>query len=149
VQNNNNERSNNSSTHIRDEPLFHNTFGDRPGWIDPATTQIIVTQNVQGIKPIANDNKLQSGLVNILSLQSGITCLTEKNVKWRKYGYQKCFKDGVNKLYAASRHMFCSSSEIASDSYPKPGGTLTFRAKPLSVMDFSSYSREYALRALR
>jgi hypothetical protein len=124
LQNNNNERSNINSTHIRGEPLFNNIFGDRPGWIDPATTLRGLSHNVQGIRPIANDDKLQSGLANMVLLQSRITCLTETNVEWSKYGYRQCFKDGFNKIYAASRHIFSSSSEIASDSYHKRGSML-------------------------
>jgi hypothetical protein len=55
-------------THIRCDPTFHNTFGDLPCWINPSTTLRLVTQNVQGIKPIANDDKLQSGIANMVAL---------------------------------------------------------------------------------
>jgi hypothetical protein len=105
LQSNNNEQCSSNNTHVRGERIFNNTFGDRPGWIDQATALHIVTQNVQVIKPIANDNKLQSGLTSMVSLQARITCLAESNIEWRKYGFRKGYKEGFNKLYAASRHI--------------------------------------------
>jgi hypothetical protein len=110
--------------HVSCEPIFNNNFGDNPHWIDPVTTLCIVTKNFQVIKPIANNDKLQSGLSNMMSLQAGITCLTEKNFEWCKYYFLQDFKDGVDKLFDESRHIFSSSSEIASESYHKRGGSL-------------------------
>jgi hypothetical protein len=104
----------NNNTHVIYEPAFDSTFGDKPCWINPAKTLCIATQNIQRIKPIANDDKLQSGIATILSLQAGITCLTETKVEWRKYGYRQGYKDCFNKLYALSIQIFGSSSEIAS-----------------------------------
>jgi hypothetical protein len=69
--------------HVRCEPIFNNTFGGVPRWIDPAVTLRIATQNVQGIKPIKDDMRLQGGIGNMVSLQSGSMCLTETNVEWR------------------------------------------------------------------
>jgi hypothetical protein len=67
-----------NNSHICCDPIFNNNFGDKSRWIDPATTLRIITQNVQGFKPFTNDAKLQSSIGNMVSLQSGITCLTEK-----------------------------------------------------------------------
>jgi hypothetical protein len=47
------------NAHVRCEPIFNNTFGYIPRWIDPDVTLRIATQNVQGITPIKNDEKLQ------------------------------------------------------------------------------------------
>jgi hypothetical protein len=71
------------------EPIFNNTFGDVPRWLDPDVTMCIASQNVQGIKPIKEDAKLQGGIGNMVSLQSGIMCLTETNVEWRNYMYRQ------------------------------------------------------------
>jgi hypothetical protein len=109
---------------IRCKPAFHNTFGDMTCWIDPSTTLRLVTQNIQCIKPLADDNKLQSGISNMVSLPNDIPCLTETNVEWRNYGCREGYKDAFTKLYSTSRHIFSSSSEIAS-SYHKPGDTVT------------------------
>jgi hypothetical protein len=73
------------SPKIRCEPTCHSTFGDLPCCIDPSTTLQLVTQNVQGITPLSDDDKLQSGISNTVSLQAGITFLTEINVEWRNY----------------------------------------------------------------
>jgi hypothetical protein len=54
------------NAHVRCEPIFNNTFGDIPRWIDPAGTLRIATQNVQGIKPIKDDVKLQGGIGNMV-----------------------------------------------------------------------------------
>jgi hypothetical protein len=70
--------------HTRCEPAFPNTFGDLPGWIEPATIIRLVTQNFQGFKPLANDEKLQNGIANLVAPQAGIACLTEMNVEWRR-----------------------------------------------------------------
>jgi hypothetical protein len=70
-----------SNTRVSCEPIFNNTFGDRPHWIDHLTTPRIPTQNVKGIKPFKYDANLQGGIGNMVSLQSGITCLTETNVE--------------------------------------------------------------------
>jgi hypothetical protein len=113
-----------SPQHIRCEPAFHNTFGDLPCWIDPTITLRLVTQNVQGIKPLPDDEKLQSGISNMVSLQAGITCLTETHVEWRNYSCRQGYKSAFTKLYSASRHMFSSSSELSSTSH-KRGGTVT------------------------
>jgi hypothetical protein len=43
---------NTTHTHIRCEPDFNNTCGDLLCWIGPSTKICLVTQNVQGIKPI-------------------------------------------------------------------------------------------------
>jgi hypothetical protein len=106
-----------SPQHIRCEPAFLNTFGDLPFWIDPAITLQLVTQNVQGIKPLSDDDKLQSGISNMVSLQPGITYLTEMNVEWRNYSCRQGYKSSFTKLYSASRNIFSSSSEISSISH--------------------------------
>jgi hypothetical protein len=62
--------------HISCEPIFDNTFGDKPILINPAMTLRITTHNVQGIKPVKNNMKFQSGIGNMVSLQYCITCLT-------------------------------------------------------------------------
>jgi hypothetical protein len=111
-----------TTTHIRCEPDFLNTFGDLTCWIDPSTTLRIVTQNFQGITLITVDDKLQCGIANMISLQSGTPCLTETNVKWRNYSSHQGYKYAFTKLYASSRHNFSSSSEISS-SHHKRGGT--------------------------
>jgi hypothetical protein len=54
----------------------------------------------------------------MVSLQFMIICLTETNVEWCKYGYQECFKDGFNKLFAASRHIFNSYYETSCTLIP-------------------------------
>jgi hypothetical protein len=77
--------TNTTNTHIRCEPDFLNTFCDLPCWIDPSTTLRIVIQNVQGIKPITTNDKLQSGIANMIALQAGITCLAKTNVEWWNY----------------------------------------------------------------
>jgi hypothetical protein len=46
------------TTLVQGEPIVSNSFGDRPGWIDPSTSLHIVTQNVQGIKHVKDDAKL-------------------------------------------------------------------------------------------
>jgi hypothetical protein len=46
-------------THFQCEPIFNNTFGEIPFWIDPSTTLRIATHNVQGIKPFKDEAKLQ------------------------------------------------------------------------------------------
>jgi hypothetical protein len=114
-----------STSHIRCEPIFNNTFGDKPRCIDPATTLRITTHNGKGIKTFTNDSKLQSGIGNMVSLQSGITCLTETNVEWRNYGFRQAYKDAFTKYYQSSRHVFSSSSEVYQSSYHKRGGTVT------------------------
>jgi hypothetical protein len=110
--------------HIRCGPAFHNTFGDLPFWIDLATSIRLVTQHVQGITPLSDDDKLQSGISNMVSLQAGITCLAETNVEWRNYSCRQGYKAAFTKLYSALRHIFSSSSEISSTSH-KRGGTVT------------------------
>jgi hypothetical protein len=70
-----------STPHIRCEPAFRNIFGDLPCCIEHSTTLRPVTQNVEGIKPIDTDDKFQGGIANMISLQAGITCLTETNVE--------------------------------------------------------------------
>jgi hypothetical protein len=64
------------------EPAFMNKFGDIPCWIDPATTLRLVTQKVQGIKLLSDDEKLQRSISNMVSLRAGITCLTEMDLEW-------------------------------------------------------------------
>jgi hypothetical protein len=113
-----------SNTHIRCDPIFNNTLGDKPRWIDPVTTRRINTQNVQGFKPVSNDTKLQSGIGNMVSLQSGSTFLTETNIECRYYGFRQAYKDAFTKHYQSSRHVFISSSEVAQSSYHKRGGTV-------------------------
>jgi hypothetical protein len=49
----------------------------------------------------------------MVSLQSGIACLTETNVEWRNYGFRQAYKDALMKHYQSSRHVFSSSSELA------------------------------------
>jgi hypothetical protein len=78
--------------HTLCEPIFNNTIGEKPLWIDSATTLRITTHNVQGLKPFLNDAKLQSGIGNMVSLHTLITCLTETNVEWRNYGFCKLIK---------------------------------------------------------
>jgi hypothetical protein len=96
-------------THTICEPAFH-TFGDLPYWINPYTTLGLVTHNFQGIKPIDTNEKLQSNIVNMVSLLAGITCLTKTNGKWRNYYFMQGYKNAFKKLYAASSHTFSSSS---------------------------------------
>jgi hypothetical protein len=84
-----------------------------------------VTHNVQGIKPINADEKLQSGIANMISLQAGIACLRETNVEWQNFSFQQGYKNTFSKLYSVSRHIFSSSSEIAS-TYHTCGGTYIF-----------------------
>jgi hypothetical protein len=62
----------------------------------------------------------------MVSLQSGITCLTETNIEWRNYGFRQAYKYASTKHYQASRHVFSSSSEVAQSSYHKRGGTVIF-----------------------
>jgi hypothetical protein len=59
----------------------------------------------------------------MVSLQAGITRLTETNVEWKNYSFRKGHKNVFAKLYDSSRHTFSSSSEILS-TYHKSGGTL-------------------------
>jgi hypothetical protein len=113
---------NNTTTHNRYEPAFLNTFGDLPCWIDPSDTLRLVTQNDQGIKPVATNDKLQSGIANMISLEAGIICLTEINGKWLNYSFRQGYKDAFTKLYTASHHTFSSSSKVSS-TYQKRGGT--------------------------
>jgi hypothetical protein len=61
----------------------------------------------------------------MVSLQSGITCLTETNVEWRNYGFRQAYKEAFTKHYQSSRHVFSSSSEVYQSSYHKRGGTVT------------------------
>jgi hypothetical protein len=75
-------------------------------------------------QPIANDDKMQSVIANMVSLQAVIMCLTKTNVEWRNYGFIQGYKYVFNKLYAASRHIFSSSSELTTSSYHKHGGTV-------------------------
>jgi hypothetical protein len=86
------------NAHVRCEPIFNTTFGDIPRWIDPAITLCIDTQNVQGITPIKDDEKVQGGIGNMVSLQSGIMCLTETNAEWRNYIYRQAYKYASTKL---------------------------------------------------
>jgi hypothetical protein len=72
---------------------------------------------------MANYDKFQSGIANMVSLQAAITCLAKNNVEWRIYGYIQGYKEGFNKTYGAYIHMFSSSSELSSTSYHKLGGT--------------------------
>jgi hypothetical protein len=60
----------------------------------------------------------------MVSIQAGIICLTETNVEWRKYGFRQGLKDGFDNIYAASRHIFSSSCEIAASPDHKHGGTI-------------------------
>jgi hypothetical protein len=61
------------TTHVSGESTFINAYGDIPGCIDPSTNIRISTQNVQGVKPVKDDVKLQSGIDSMVSLKSGIT----------------------------------------------------------------------------
>jgi hypothetical protein len=83
------------NSHIHCEPILINTFRDKPRWIDLVTTLRIATQNAQGIKPFKNDAKLQSGIGNMVSLQAGITCLTETKVEWHNYCFRQAYKDAL------------------------------------------------------
>jgi hypothetical protein len=83
-------------------------------WIDPATTLQLITQNVQGIKHHANDDKLQSGIANLVEFQAGIACLTGMHIEWRNFSCRQGYKADFTKLYSASRHSFSSSSETSS-----------------------------------
>jgi hypothetical protein len=96
-----NTHTNPTLQHTRCEPAFINTFGDLPGWIDPATTLILVTQKVQGIKSHAQDDKLQSGIVNLVALQAGIACLTEINVEWRNFSCRQGYNNDFTNFYSA------------------------------------------------
>jgi hypothetical protein len=111
-----------TNTYIRCEPAILNTFGDLPCWIGPSKTLRVITHNVQGSKPITTNDKLQSGISNMVALQAGITCPTETNVEWWNYSSRQGYKDALNKLYAAFHHTFSSSSEISSSCH-KRGGT--------------------------
>jgi hypothetical protein len=88
------------------------------------TTLRINAQNVQGIKPVKNSTKLQSGIGNMVSLQSGITFLTETNAEWRNYGFCQAYKEAFTKHYQSSWHVFSSSRKIVQSSYHKCGGTV-------------------------
>jgi hypothetical protein len=105
--------------HTRCEPAFLNTFGDLPGWIDHSTTLRLVTQNVQGIKPNDNDDKLQSGIVNLVALQAGIACPTETNVEWRNFICIQGYNDAFTKLYSASRQLNSTSFMLIALSLKK------------------------------
>jgi hypothetical protein len=61
----------------------------------------------------------------MVSLQSGITCLTETNVEWRNYGFRQSYKDAFTKHYQSSLNVFSSYSEVVQTSYHKRGGTVT------------------------
>jgi hypothetical protein len=113
-----------TTQHTRCETPFINTFGDLPSWIDPSVMIRLVTQNFQDIKHNDNDDKLQSGIFNVVALQAGITCLTETNVEWHNFSCRQGYKDAVTKLYSASRHRFSSSPETSSTPH-KRGGTVT------------------------
>jgi hypothetical protein len=116
---------NNSTTHNRCEAVFLITFGYLPCWIDPSATLRMVTKNVQGIKHVATNDKLQSGIANMVSLQAGIICLTESNVEWQNYSFRQGYKAAFAKLYAAPRHTFSSYSKV-STMYHKRGCTAIY-----------------------
>jgi hypothetical protein len=90
---------------IRCGPIFNNTFGDKTRWIDPATMLRITTQNVQGIKPVKNNTKLQSDIGNMISLQSGITCLTTTNKEWRNNGIRQASMFLVHQANFCNHHI--------------------------------------------
>jgi hypothetical protein len=60
----------------------------------------------------------------MVSLQAGITCLTETNIEWRNYGFRQAYKDAFTKHYQSSRHIFSSSSEFAHSYYHKREGVV-------------------------